>query len=67
VLSAFPFSACFFCGNAGPESVMAIYFEDQGQRKFTTDERVTLEGTLKLNDTDVDELVYVLNNARVKS
>ena len=25
-LSAYPFSACFFCGNAGPESVMAVNF-----------------------------------------
>lgn len=65
VLSAFPFSACFFCGNAGPESVMAIYF-DGNTRVFNTDERLKLEGTLELNDTDVDELVYVLRNARVK-
>lgn len=65
VLSAFPFSACFFCGNAGPESVMAIYFQGS-TRIFNTDERLKLEGTLELNDTDVDELVYVLRNARVK-
>ena len=65
VLSAFPFSACFFCGNAGPESVMAIYFEGN-TRVFNTDERLKLEGTLELNDTDVDELVYVLRNARLK-
>ena len=65
VLSAFPFSACFFCGNAGPESVMAIYFQGN-TRVFNTDERLKLEGTLELNDTDVDELVYVLRNARVK-
>jgi len=64
VLSAFPFSACFFCGNAGPESVMAIYFSGN-TRVFNTDERLKLEGTLELNDIDVDELVYVLRNARV--
>ncbi|NEN23772.1 DUF3299 domain-containing protein [Cryomorpha ignava] len=65
VLSAFPFSACFFCGNAGPESVMAVYFQGN-TRVFNTDERLKLEGTLELNDTNVDELVYVLRNARVK-
>lgn len=62
VLSAYPFSACFFCGNAGPESVMAIYFKDD-TRVYKTDERITLSGTLELNDSDVDELVYVLRNA----
>jgi hypothetical protein len=64
VLSAFPFSACFFCGNAGPESVMAIYFKSN-DRTFATDERLTLEGQLHLNDTDVDELIYVLKDAVV--
>lgn len=63
VLSAYPFSACFFCGAAGPESVMAIYFE-QGSRTYKTDERLTLKGTLRLNETDVDELVYILEGAR---
>lgn len=62
VLSAFPFSACFFCGNAGPESVMAIYFKEEA-RTFKTDERITLTGVLELNDSDVDELVYVLREA----
>lgn len=65
VLSAFPFSACFFCGNAGPESVMAVYFSSPDQ-SFKTDERLTLQGILELNDTNVDELVYVLRNATVK-
>lgn len=63
VLSAFPFSACFFCGAAGPESVMAIYFKS-GDKTYKTDERVTLTGTLRLNETDVDELVYILEDAR---
>jgi len=66
VLSAFPFSACFLCGNAGPESVMAINFKGNN-RRFDTDERLTLQGTLQLNSTDVDELVYVLNDAVAKN
>jgi hypothetical protein len=66
VLSAFPFSACFFCGNAGPESVMAVYFSSP-DHTFKTDERVTLHGNLELNDTNVDELVYVLRNAKLKN
>lgn len=63
VLSAFPFSACFFCGAAGPESVMAIYFQ-KGSKTYKTDQRLTLTGTLMLNETDVDELVYILEDAR---
>jgi len=65
VLSAFPFSACFFCGNAGPESVMAIYFKSDNL-SFQTDERLTLTGTFELNDKDIDELVYILRDAVVQ-
>ena len=61
-LSAYPFSACFFCGNAGPESVMAVNFAGNN-RRYNTDERITLKGILNLNDSDVDELIYILNQA----
>ncbi len=64
VLSAFPFSACFFCGGAGPESVMTLNF-GKNSRKFKTDERLTFKGTLKLNADDIYELNYILNNAEV--
>jgi len=61
-LSAYPFSACFFCGNAGPESVMAVNFAGNN-RRYNTDERITLQGILNLNDKDVEELIYILNQA----
>jgi hypothetical protein len=64
VLSAFPFSACFFCGGAGPESVMTLNFA-KNSRKFKTDERLTFKGTLKLNADDIYELNYILDNAEV--
>lgn len=67
VLSAYPFAACYFCGNAGPESVMALRFSESS-RRFSTDEISTFEGTLELNRADVDELNYILLNCReVKS
>lgn len=61
-LSAYPFSACFFCGSAGPESVMAVNFSGNN-RRYDTDERISLKGILKLNDSDVEELIYILNEA----
>ena len=64
VLSAFPYSACFFCGGAGPESVMALKFK-KNPRKFKTDERLTLKGTLALNADDIYQMNYVLENAEV--
>ena len=63
VLSAYPFSACFFCGNAGPESVMDIQLKKKTKLDFKTDDRITFRGKLKLNDTDLYYLNYILEDA----
>jgi len=65
VLSAFPFSACFFCGGAGPETVMTLNFKKKDGRKFKTDERLTFVGTLKLNADDIYQMNYILDGAEI--
>ncbi|MEP7323732.1 MAG: hypothetical protein ABI761_17535 [Saprospiraceae bacterium] len=55
ILSAFPYNMCFFCGGAGPETVMEIYAKTPV--KFTS-EAVTLRGKLSLNSDDVNRLIY---------
>lgn len=47
-LSAFPFASCFFCGAAGPESVMELKLKNEV--KYLTDEVHTFQGILKLNE-----------------
>ncbi|KAA9357073.1 MULTISPECIES: DUF3299 domain-containing protein [Larkinella] len=64
VLSAFPYSACFFCGGAGPESVVSLKFKKNGL-KFKTDERRTFRGTLKLNADNIYELNYIIADAEM--
>lgn len=64
VLSANPYSSCFFCGQAGPESVMSVKF-NKATKRFNTDDRVTLKGTLTLNKDDINELNYILTAAQV--
>lgn len=64
-LSANPFSSCFFCGGAGPESVMALALRDT-TAIFYTDEWQTFQGTFRLNDSDVDQLNYILEDAIVR-
>lgn len=58
-LSAYPFSACFFCGGAGPESVMSLKFKSK-PKKYSTDDVIMLTGTLKLNSTDFEDFNYIL-------
>ncbi|PLK43871.1 MULTISPECIES: DUF3299 domain-containing protein [unclassified Emticicia] len=62
VLSANPYSSCFFCGQAGPESVVQVKFKKTTKR-FNTDDRITVKGTLKLNADDINELNYIMANA----
>jgi len=62
VLSAFPYSSCFFCGGAGPESVMSLKFKNKSER-FKTDTRIEVTGTLELNSSDIYEMNYILRDA----
>jgi len=62
-LSAYPFSACFFCGGAGPETVISLQFDEKPKR-FETDEYLTFTGKLKLNSSDFDEFSYILESAK---
>lgn len=60
ILSAFPYNMCFFCGGAGPETVMEIYAKTPV--KFTS-EAVTIRGKLELNENDVNRLIYAMTEA----
>lgn len=62
VVSKFPVAACFFCGGAGPESIMMLKFK-QLTRRFKTDERRSFSGTLRLNAENIYELNYILEGA----
>jgi hypothetical protein len=64
VVSAFPFSSCFFCGGAGPETVIDLQLSDK-ELSFKNDERATFCGELRLNTGTFFELPYILKNARV--
>ncbi len=64
VLSANPLSMCFFCGNAGPESILRIKLKDT-EKRFKTDEFLTFKGKLRLNAEVIEELNYILEDAEV--
>lgn len=60
VFSAFPYSMCFFCGGAGPETVMEVFASEAVKY---TDDPVTLKGKLELNNDDINRLIYALYDA----
>ena len=62
VLSRYPFANCFFCGGAGPETVVDLQFSND-PREYATDERLTFAGELKLNADDVYQMNYIIVGA----
>ena len=62
VLSANPNSSCFFCGGAGPETIMTLKFKS-GKPAFETDDYVRFQGRLRLNEKNIYELYYNLDDA----
>ena len=61
VFSAYPYQMCFFCGGAGPETVMEVFAVDPIPYSA---EMITIRGRLQLNDTDVHRLMYILHEAK---
>ena len=62
IFSAFPYNMCFFCGGAGPETVMEVNSKDG--LKYTA-ESITIKGILRLNDTNNKRLLYKLEEAEL--
>lgn len=62
IFSAFPYSMCFFCGGAGPETVMEV--EATEGVNYSAD-AIIIKGTVRLNDKDINRLMYKLVNAKL--
>jgi hypothetical protein len=60
ILSSLPVAACFFCGSGGPESVIEIYLKEP--IKYTAN-GIKVRGKLELNETDYNQLMYILKDA----
>lgn len=62
VFSAFPYNMCFFCGGAGPETVMEVFAKEP--IKYTA-EAITIKGKLELNDSDINRLIYIIKDVEL--
>lgn len=59
VFSAYPYASCFFCGKAGPETVVEI----QAKKEILyTSEPIEIKGRLVLNDEDINRLMFLLKD-----
>lgn len=64
MFSSLPFNSCFFCGSAGPETVIELL--PKQKIKFS-DNAIVVEGVLFLNDKDINHHMYMLKDAIVKN
>ena len=62
ILSSLPYNLCYFCGKAGPETVMEVSSLDAV--KYSTDP-IVMKGTLMLNLLDPGGLPYILLDAKL--
>lgn len=63
MLSALPFSSCFFCGGAGPETVAEIQMEKIPA--LAPDQIVKVKGRLRLNDSDINHMNFILEDSKI--
>ena len=60
IFSAYPYNMCFFCGGAGPETVMEVFADESIEY---TAEPITIRGKLELNADDINRLIYAMKGA----
>jgi len=62
MFSAFPINMCYFCGRAGPESVIEVFMKD-GEALPFTDKKIWIQGDLSINESDPQSNLYTLQYA----
>jgi len=60
MLSYYPYSNCYFCGGAGPETIVEV---KASKAVIFTSKAITVTGKLKLNKDDEEHLFYILENS----
>lgn len=65
ILSKGPMSACFFCGEGGPETAIELLFIDKPN--FETDDIISVTGILNLNKDDVNHFNYILKDCEAEA
>lgn len=62
ILSAYPFAQCFYCGKAGIESVIDV-LSVKPLPRMKTDTKTKIRGRFRLNATNFEYLVFVLEES----
>ncbi|MDG1041094.1 MAG: hypothetical protein P8H13_02095 [Polaribacter sp.] len=66
ILSKNPFATCFFCGKAGPETVLELLGFKNEKKKFKSDDLVEVTGVFNTIYTPEGKVSFVLEQASLK-
>ncbi|NVK51882.1 MAG: hypothetical protein HWD85_03030 [Flavobacteriaceae bacterium] len=66
MVSKNPFATCFFCGGAGPETVIELLGFKNSKKKFKTDDIVQVTGVLNMITENENDISFVLEKCTVK-
>lgn len=62
MFSSLPFNVCYFCGAAGPETIVEV---ESAEKVTFTSQSIWMEGILQLNEKDPDRHIYILKAANI--
>ena len=62
MFSAYPYANCYFCGNAGPETIMETFAKNDEKVEFS-DTAITLKGIFKFTSRDPNDIMFTLEQA----
>ena len=65
IISRYPNSSCFFCGQAGIESVAMVELDAPNPDTYIMDQMLLVKGKLELNSSDINRLAFVIKEASV--
>ena len=63
VLSRNPNASCFFCGGAGPETIVGLQLQPEHIKRYRTDAYLTFKGVLRLHSSNERQMNYMLEAA----
>ena len=63
-LSRNPNASCFFCGGAGPETVIRLWMQPDAVKRYQTDEYLNWKGKLRLSESNQHAFIYELWEAK---
>lgn len=62
MFSAYPYSSCYFCGGAGPETIMEAFADGDSKIEYS-ENAITLKGIFKFTSKDPNDIMFTLEHA----